>query len=151
MVRARVFPSPPCARAARERDGRRKAAGARPRPGESRHDEAARAARAELLDNADELVTGRERRLRPAEIRAGAQLGIGERHAGGQNPDADFARTRSGIVVLHYPQDLGSAEVIDDNTLHRLSLAQLVLMIILSRLATGQRASALGAWSGAAF
>ena len=79
-----------------------------------------RAARAELLDDADKLVAGRERRLRHAEIRAGAQLGIGERHAGGQNPDADLARTRPGIVVLHHPQDLGPTEVIDDDALHRL-------------------------------
>ena len=77
-----------------------------------------RAARAELLDDADELVAGRERRLRAAEIRAGADQRIGERHAGGQNPDADLARTRSGIVLLHHPQDLGPAEVIDDDALH---------------------------------
>ena len=34
-ARARAFPSPPCSRAARERDARRTAAGARPRPGGS--------------------------------------------------------------------------------------------------------------------
>ena len=82
-----------------------------------------RAARAELLDDADELVAGRERRLRHAEIRAGAQLGIGERHARGQDPDADLARTRPGVLVLHDPQDLGPAEVVDDDALHDLHLS----------------------------
>ena len=77
-----------------------------------------RAARAELLDDADELVAGRERRLRHAEIRADAEHGIGVRHAGRQNPDAHLARTRSRILVLHDPQDLGTAEVIDDDALH---------------------------------
>ena len=81
-----------------------------------------RAARAELLDYADELVAGRERRLRPArDICAGAELGIGERHAGGQNPDEDLALARSRIALLHHLQDLGSAEVIDDDTFHRCS------------------------------
>ncbi len=79
-----------------------------------------RAARAQLLDDADELVAGRERRLRHAEIRAGAQHGVGVRDPGGQNPDADLARPRLGNVVLHHPQDLGPTEVIDDDTLHRL-------------------------------
>jgi hypothetical protein len=37
-----------------------------------------RALRSELLDDAYELIAGGERRLRHAEIRAGAQLGIGE-------------------------------------------------------------------------
>jgi hypothetical protein len=69
-----------------------------------------RATRAELLDDADELVAGRERRLRHAEIRAGPQLGIGERHAGGQNPDAHLAWARLGNAVLHHPQDLRPAE-----------------------------------------
>ena len=77
-----------------------------------------RAARAELIDDADELVAGRERRLRAAEIRAGAHLGIAERHARGQNPDADLARTRSGIVLLHHAHNFGAAEVVDDDTLH---------------------------------
>ena len=40
MGRAQAFPSPPSARAARERDERRRAAGARPRPDGSRHDKA---------------------------------------------------------------------------------------------------------------
>jgi hypothetical protein len=77
-----------------------------------------RAARAELLDDADKVVARRERRLRHAEIRAGAQLRIGKRHASGQNPDADLARPRPGSIVLHHPQDLGPAEVIDDDALH---------------------------------
>jgi hypothetical protein len=82
-----------------------------------------RAVRPELLDDAYELVAGRERWLRRAgDIRAGAQLGIGERHPGGQDPDAHLARTRSGIVLLDHAQDLGPAEVIDDDTLHRLNL-----------------------------
>ena len=62
-----------------------------------------RAARAELLDDADELVAGRERRLRGArEVRAGAQLGIGERHPGRQNLDEHLARTRSRILLLDH-------------------------------------------------
>src|SRR5215218_1460230 len=71
---------------------------------------------------ADELVAGRERRLRAAEVRPGAYERVGERHPGRQDPDADLARTRSGIVLLHHPQDLGPAELVDDDTLHRLSL-----------------------------
>ena len=78
-----------------------------------------RAVRAELLDDADELVAGRERRLRGAgEVRAGAQLGIGERHPRGQNPDEHLARTRSGNLLLDHLQDLGPAVVIDDDALH---------------------------------
>ena len=76
-------------------------------------------ARAQLLDNTDELVAGRERRIRHAEIGPGAQHGIGIGHARGQHPDPDLARTRSGIVLLNHLQDLGTAEVIDDDTLHR--------------------------------
>src|SRR5215207_2135014 len=45
MARARAFPSPPSSRAARGRGAHQSAAGARPRPGGSRHDEATRAAR----------------------------------------------------------------------------------------------------------
>jgi hypothetical protein len=79
-----------------------------------------RALRTELFDDTDELVAGRERWLRRArEVRAGAQLGIGERHPGCQNLDAHLARTRSRIVLLHHPQDLGPAEVVDDYALHR--------------------------------
>jgi hypothetical protein len=79
-----------------------------------------RAARAELLDDADELVAGGERRLRTAEIDTGAQQGIAERHAGGENPDADLAWPRLGDVVLYDPQDLGATELIDDDALHPL-------------------------------
>jgi hypothetical protein len=61
-----------------------------------------------------------EGRLRHAEIRTGPQLSIGERHAGGQNPDADLALPWLGNVVLHYFQYLGAAEVIDNDALHRL-------------------------------
>src|SRR5690606_3051229 len=39
-----------------------------------------RAAWAEGLDDADELVARRERRLGAVEVRAGSELGIGERH-----------------------------------------------------------------------
>ena len=77
-----------------------------------------RAARAELVDDADDLVAGCERRPGHAEVRAGAQLGIGQRHPRGQDPDAHLTRTRPGDLVLHHPQDLGPAEVIDDNALH---------------------------------
>ena len=76
------------------------------------------AARAELLDDADELVAGRERRLRTAHVRAGSDLRIGERYPGRQDPDADLVPPRSGSVLVHHPQDLGPTEVIDDDTLH---------------------------------
>jgi hypothetical protein len=78
-----------------------------------------RAARAELLDDADELVAGCERRLRHAEVGAGAQHCVGVRHAGGQNVDADLPWPRFGNVVLDDPQDVGTAVVIDDDALHR--------------------------------
>jgi hypothetical protein len=77
-----------------------------------------RAARAELLDDADELVAGRERWPWHAEIRAGAQHGVGVRHPGGKNSHPDLARTRSGNVGVHHPQDLGPAVVIDNDALH---------------------------------
>jgi hypothetical protein len=77
-----------------------------------------RAGRAELLDDADKVVAWRERRLRHAEIRAGAQLSVGERHAGGQDPDAHLARPRLRNVIVHHPQDLGAAVAIDDDPLH---------------------------------
>jgi len=77
-----------------------------------------RAVRAELFDDADELVAGRERWLRHAEIRTDAEHGIGVRHARGQDPDAHLARTRSRIVLLDDPQDLGTAEVIHNNAFH---------------------------------
>src|SRR5215204_2194477 len=74
---------------------------------------------AELLDDADELVAGRERRLRPAgDIRAGAQLRIGEGDPGGQDRDAHLARPRSRILVLDHLQDLGPAESLNYDTLH---------------------------------
>jgi hypothetical protein len=78
-----------------------------------------RATRPQFLDDADELVAGRERRLRRAsDICAGAQLRIGERHPRSENPDADLARTRSGIVLLHDLQDLRPTIVIDNHTFH---------------------------------
>ena len=66
-----------------------------------------RAGRAELVDDADKLVAGRKRRLRRAEIRAGAKLSIGERHPGSQDPDAYLARPRPGILVLHHLKTSG--------------------------------------------
>ena len=81
-----------------------------------------RASGAEFFDDADEFVAGRERRLRHAEIGAGAQHCVGVRHAGGQNPDAGLPRARPGNVVLDHPQDLGPAVAIDDDALHRLLL-----------------------------
>src|SRR5205814_8395875 len=77
-----------------------------------------RAARAELSDDADELIARRERRLRPAEIGAGAQLRVGERYAGGQHPDADFAPPGARRLRLHELENLGTAEPRDDNSLH---------------------------------
>src|SRR5204862_7174738 len=77
-----------------------------------------RAARAELFDDADELIARRERRLRPAEIGAGAQLRVGERYAGGQHPDADFAPPGARRLRLHELENLGTAEPRDDNSLH---------------------------------
>src|SRR6266568_2528768 len=77
-----------------------------------------RTARAQLLDDTDELVARRERRIRHAEIGPGAQHGIGIGHARGQHPDPDLARTRPGVILLNHPQDLGPAIVIDDDTLH---------------------------------
>src|SRR5436190_13496138 len=58
-----------------------------------------RTALTELLDDADELIAGRERRPRYAEIGTGAEHGIGVRHAGHQNPHANFARTGLGNPV----------------------------------------------------
>src|SRR5204863_8687841 len=81
-----------------------------------------RAARAELLDDADQLVAGREGRLRAAKIRTRAQQGITERHTGGENPDAHLPRTRSGIVLLDHLQDLGATVVTNDDALHASSL-----------------------------
>jgi hypothetical protein len=42
-------------------------------------------------------------------VRAGAQLRVGERHPGGQDPDANLAGARPGIVLLDDLQDLGLA------------------------------------------
>jgi hypothetical protein len=78
-----------------------------------------RAARAQLLDHADELVAGRERRLGHAEIGAGAQLGIGKGHPRRQHPDADLADPRPRIVLLYHPQHLGPAIALHDHALHR--------------------------------
>ena len=76
---------------------------------------------AELLDHADEFVSGREWRLRPpGDICAGPELGIGERYAGRENPDADLALTRPGDIVLDHLEDLWSSAVIDDDALDRL-------------------------------
>src|SRR5205823_13050927 len=45
---------------------------------------------------------------------------------GHQDFHAHLARTRSGIVVLHHSQDLGPAEALDDDALHRNSPPSLV-------------------------
>ena len=76
------------------------------------------AAWAERLDDAHELVPGRERRLRSAEVRAGAQLRIGERNAGRQHPHPHLARARPWNLVLHHLHDLGATIVINDDALH---------------------------------
>jgi hypothetical protein len=34
----------------------------------------------------------------------------------------DLARTRPGIVVLHHPQHLGPTKVINDDTLHMITI-----------------------------
>jgi hypothetical protein len=81
-----------------------------------------RAARTELLDHADELVAGSEQWLRHPKIGACPQLGIGERHPRGQYPDTHLARAGLGVVVLHHRQLLGSAEPVDDDTLHALNV-----------------------------
>jgi hypothetical protein len=77
-----------------------------------------RAARAELLDDADKLVAGREGRLRATEIDTRTQQRIAERHAGGQNPHAHLARRRSRIVLIHHLQNHGPAVALNDDTLH---------------------------------
>ncbi len=78
-----------------------------------------RAARTERLDDADELVARGERRLRRAgQVGAGAELGIGERDARGQDPDADLTRAGLRIGLLDEPQDLRPAVMIDEHTLH---------------------------------
>src|SRR5262249_30362799 len=83
-----------------------------------------RAARPELFDDTNELVAGRERGLRGArEVRAGAQLRIGERNAGREDVDAHLARPRSRSVLLHHGQDLWPADTINDDTLHALNVA----------------------------
>jgi hypothetical protein len=76
------------------------------------------AARAELLDDADELVAGREWRLRAAHVSAGADLSVCERHPGRQDPDANLTRVWSGGVLLHHLQDLRPPVAIDDDPLH---------------------------------
>jgi hypothetical protein len=81
-----------------------------------------RAPGAELLDDTDELVARRERRLRATEIDTRTQQRIAERHAGGQNPHAHLARRRSGIVLLDHLQDLGATVVINHDALHASSL-----------------------------
>src|SRR5262249_5105038 len=76
------------------------------------------AARTELLDDADKLVARRERRLRTAKVRPGAELRIGERYAGGEHFDADFSLTRHRDLGLHHGHDLGSTIVTHDAALH---------------------------------
>ena len=78
-----------------------------------------RAAGTEFLDDADEFVARRERRLRAAEVRPGADERVGERHPGGQHPDADLALPRPGIGLVHHLQHLGTAIVVDNHALHR--------------------------------
>jgi hypothetical protein len=77
-----------------------------------------RAARTKLLDDAHELVSRRERWFRTAEIRASAELRIGERCAGGEDPHADFAGARKRRVRLDDIEDLGTAEACDDYSPH---------------------------------
>jgi hypothetical protein len=84
-----------------------------------------RAARTELLDDADQLVAGGERRLRHAEVRTGAEHGIGVRHTGRQNPHTHLTRTRPGNLIIDHPHDLGAAEVIHDHALHPVTVAGL--------------------------
>jgi hypothetical protein len=76
--------------------------------------------RAELLDDANELIAGRERRPRHAEIRADAEHRVGVRHRGRQHPHANLAGTGSGNLVLDHLQHLGATVVVDHDALHRL-------------------------------
>jgi hypothetical protein len=78
-----------------------------------------RATRAELFDDADKLVAGRERRLRGArEVRAAAQLGVGERDPRRQNLHEHLAWPWSGILVLDHLQHVGPAEMVNNDALH---------------------------------
>jgi hypothetical protein len=80
-----------------------------------------RAVRAEFGDDADELVARGEWRLRATEICAGAHLRIAERHARRQDPDANFARTRSGVALFHNADNFRPTEMIDDYALHEMT------------------------------
>src|SRR5262249_45346015 len=80
------------------------------------------AAWAELLDDADELIAGRERGPRHAQIRADAEHGIGVGDAGRKNPDAHLAWTRSGSLLLDDLQDLRTTEVVYDHALHPVAI-----------------------------
>ena len=71
---------------------------------------------ARFADGGHDPVSSSQRRA--GDVRPGAQLGVGERHARGENPDPYLARTWPGVFLLHDSQDLGPAEVIDDDTLH---------------------------------
>src|SRR5689334_11870582 len=55
-----------------------------------------RAFRSELFDDPDEFIAGREGGLGYTEIRPGAEHGVGVRHAGRKDPDANLARPRPG-------------------------------------------------------
>jgi hypothetical protein len=84
------------------------------------HSQPGRAAGAELLDDADELIAGGEWRLRHAQIRAGAQLSIGKRHPRCQHPNAQLADPRPRIALLHHRQHLGTAIAVHHHALHHL-------------------------------
>jgi len=105
------------------------ALGARAPNGQRRHASSGaqpRAAGTDLLDHADKLVARCERRLRrtnrgagyAADIGACAEQRVGKRHAGRQDSHADLANARARISILHHPQHLGTAEVIDDDSFH---------------------------------
>jgi len=73
----------------------------------------------QLLDDTDQLVARRKRWLWAAgDVRSGAQLGIGERHASRQDPYTNFALTRFRNVILHHLHDLRATVVINNHTFH---------------------------------
>jgi hypothetical protein len=108
------------------------------------------AAGTELLDDADQLVTGRERRLRHAQIRTGAQHGIGVGHAGRQHPDSHLTGTRPWILRLHHAHDLRTAEPIDDSAFHLNLPATSTIAAAPSRVAPGSAVGSVVAIGAAA-
>jgi hypothetical protein len=72
----------------------------------------------ERLDDADELVTRRERRLRASEISPSSKLGICEGDARGEDLDSNLSRPRFRDLGLDDRDDLGPAILTHDDALH---------------------------------